>query len=77
MAIEGQTAAFNLPPTRLQSPTDTPKRGDRGPKRLTSAQINMRSLRRRDFASYFSRPKSERAQQSPVLFADSFFGKAF
>jgi antibiotic biosynthesis monooxygenase (ABM) superfamily enzyme len=26
MAIEGQTAAFNLPPTRLQPPTNTPKR---------------------------------------------------
>jgi hypothetical protein len=25
MAIEGQTAAFNLPPTRLRPPTDTPK----------------------------------------------------
>jgi hypothetical protein len=26
MAIEGQTVAFNLPPTRLQPPTNTPKR---------------------------------------------------
>jgi hypothetical protein len=26
MAIEGQKAAFNLPPTHLQPPTNTPKR---------------------------------------------------
>jgi hypothetical protein len=26
MAIEGQMVAFNLPPTRLQPPIDTPKR---------------------------------------------------
>ncbi len=72
MVIEGQAAAFNLPPTRLQPPTDTPKRGDRGPKRQTSAQINMRPLFRRDFASCFASPKLERAQQTPELFADSF-----
>jgi hypothetical protein len=74
MAIEGQTVAFNLPPTRLQPPIDTPKTGERGPKRQRSAQINMRSLCRMGFASCFARPKSERAQQSPELFADSFFG---
>jgi hypothetical protein len=75
MAIEAQTVAFNLPPTRLQPPIDTPKTGERAPTRPTSAQINMRSLCRRDFASCFSRPESERAQQTPELFGDSFFGE--
>jgi hypothetical protein len=75
MAIEGQTVAFNLPPTLLQTPVDTPKMREWAPTRQRSAQINMRSLCRRDFASCFARPESERAQQSPELFADSFFGE--
>jgi hypothetical protein len=73
MAIEKQTVAFNLPPARLQPRTDTPKRGEWASTRQRSAQINTKPFHRRDFASCFSRPKSERAQQSPVLFADSFF----
>jgi hypothetical protein len=35
----------------------------------------MRSLWRRDFASCFAFPKFKRAQQTPELFADSFFGE--
>jgi hypothetical protein len=75
MAIEGQMAAFNLPPTRVQPPTDTPKTGERAPTRQTSAQINTRPLCRTGFASGFTFPKLKRAQQTPVLFADSFFGE--
>jgi hypothetical protein len=75
MAIEGQTVAFNLSTMRLQPPTDTPKRVEWASTRQTSAQINTRPLFRRDFASYFASPKSERAQQTPELFADSFFGE--
>ena len=75
MAIEGQTVAFNLSTMRLQPPTDTPKRVEWASTRQTSAQINTRPLCRTGFASGFTFPKLKRAQQTPVLFADSFFGE--
>jgi hypothetical protein len=70
MAFERRTAVFNLPPTR--------RRGENGLRHAESLpRFNATPHCSRGGVSGFALSEARTAQQTPELFADSFFGKAF